>query len=77
MLRQSCLSLCRNRVNLPSQQKVPRHGASMSRRSDLCRDSEARHYVAARLRARDRDVLSRQCDAVLRRDRESHACLTD
>ena len=70
MSRQSCLSLCRNRVNLPSQHKFQDMGLP-------CRDSEARHYVAARLRARDKDVLSRQCDAVLRRDRESHACSTD
>ena len=41
------------------------------------RDSGARHCVTARLRARDRHTLSRQCGAVLCRDREGHARTTD
>ena len=75
--RQSCLSLCRNRVNPPSRQKVPGHGVFMSRHSALCHDSGARHCVATRLCACDRDALSRQYGAVLRRDREGHARATD
>ena len=49
-------------------------GFSMSRHSALCRDNGARHYVVTRLGARDRDALSRQCGAALRRDRVGHAC---
>ena len=43
----------------------------------LCRDSGARHCVATRLYERNRDALSRQCSAVLHRDREGHASTTD
>ena len=50
---------------------------SMSRHGTLCRDSGARHCVATRLCAHDRDALSRQCSVVLCRDREDHARGTD
>ena len=42
----------------------------MSRHSVLCRNSGVRHYVTTRLCARDKDTLSRQCGATLRRDKE-------
>ena len=44
----------------------------MSRHSALCHNSGAKHYVATRLCARDRDALSRQCGTVLRCDKEGH-----
>ena len=59
MSRQSCLSLCRIKVNPPSRQKVLRHGVSMSRHSVLCRDSGARDCIAAKLHVCYRDTLSR------------------
>ena len=77
MSRQSCLSLCHNRVNPPSRQKLPRHGVfhlvtlrSMSRQwGKALRRNQAMQ--------RDRDALSRQYGPVLRRDREGHASATD
>ena len=47
------------------------------RHNVLCRDNRARHCLAARLRACDRHALSRQCGALLCRDRECHAYATD
>ena len=58
MSRQSCLSLCHERVKPNSRQKVPRYGVPMSGHSVLCCDSEARHYVTTRPCARDRDAMS-------------------
>ena len=49
----------------------------MSRHSVLCRDSRARHCIATKLCMRDRDALSRQCGAALRRDREDHVRTID
>ena len=49
----------------------------MSRHSVLCDDNGVRHYVVTRLCAHDRDALSQQCDATLRRDREGHDHATD
>ena len=43
----------------------------------LCRDKGARHCVPAKLRARGRHTLSRQCGDVLCRNREGHARATD
>ena len=45
----------------------------MSRHSVLCRDSGARHCVATRLCACDRDAMSRQCGAALHHNGEGHA----
>ena len=64
-------------MNPPSRQKVLGHGVSMSRHSVLCRDSGARHCVATRLCARDIDSLSRQCGAVLHRNREGNGRTTE
>ena len=63
-------------MNPPLRQKVPGHGVFMSRHSALCHDSRARHCVATKLCACDKDALSRQCGAVLRRDKEGHARAT-
>ena len=49
----------------------------MARHSALCLDSGARHCVATRLCARNREALSGQCGVVLHRDREGHARATD
>ena len=49
----------------------------MSRHSVLCRDSRARHCIATKLCVRNRDALSRQCGAALRRNREGHVRMHD
>ena len=77
MSRQSCLSLCRDRVCLTPRQKVPGYGVSLSRHCVLRHNNEARHCVTTRLCEHKKDALSRQCGAMLRDDREGYTHATD
>ena len=88
MSRQSCLSLCCNRVNPPLRQSSKKW-VSMSRHSVLCRDSgestaSQPSYVHVRnrpdrtcTRVTNRAGRAGQCGSVLRSDREGHERATD
>ena len=77
MLRQICLSLCRNRVNPSSRQKVLGHGVFPCRDIALYVAIVGQGTVSQLGCVRAIEALSRQCGVVLRHDREGYAHVTD